>query len=299
MLASRETLGVVVFGAVVTALFFMPARTATAHAAWDPASAVIKPRSADNGLKTGPCGGIARTATPAQFTPGQVIEVSWKETVNHPGSYRIAFSPANDSGFDNTVLYTAVDTLGTETPVPHFYKTTIALPTQSCEACTLQLIQVMTESTPPSLYYSCADIRIAAAATGGGTTPAPTPTIPSDMVVFAQELLDDFSVADTNSNGALSITEIQMLFPAFTPLQFDTIDVANDGMLTQADLESFITPPPATPAGGSSPPKNHNTSTPKEATSTAAASLDWLLLAAMMFKLLGDCRRSVPDGMRI
>ena len=53
--------------------------------------------------KTGPCG-VARTANATNFMPGQTITVTWAETVNHPGYYRIAFSPSADMGFDANVL---------------------------------------------------------------------------------------------------------------------------------------------------------------------------------------------------
>lgn len=292
----RGNLGVVVFSAVVTALFFLPVHTAHAHARWKPDSAVLKPRSNSDGLKTGPCGAVARTTTPAQFTPGQMVEVEWEETINHPGFYRIAFSLAGDTGFDSAVLYSAADTLGTETALPHRYKATITLPMQTCESCTLQLIQVMTDRTPPSNYYSCADIKIAA--TSGGDpvpapapvpTPTPTPTIPTDMKVFAQQLLDDFAAADTNMDGALAITEIQSIYPALTPSQFNIFDTTRDGLLSVKDIEGYIAPPPATSPAGSAPPKNSPATTPKQ--TTAAASIDGWIMAMLIPALLGRRRR--------
>src|SRR6185436_481786 len=57
------------------------------------------PRTNDDGLKDGvggaPCGGKARTATPAMYTMGQTITVNWEETINHAGCFLIKFSAAN------------------------------------------------------------------------------------------------------------------------------------------------------------------------------------------------------------
>ncbi len=122
---------------------------------------VTPPRSDNSGIKTGPCGSDPRSLNPAVFTPGQQITVNWEETINHPGYFRIAFSPANDQGYDNNVLAEIVDTQD-DINVPHFYSATITLPDIECNDCSLQLIQYMTERDPPSLYYSCADIRLIA-----------------------------------------------------------------------------------------------------------------------------------------
>ncbi len=137
------------------------------------------PRTADLGLKSSPCGNKMRTVTPTVLKAGQTVELSWEETIDHPGYYRIAFSPANDLGFDQNVLVLKVDDL----PNVHNYKATITVPNTPCTGCTLQMIQYMTESNPPSLYFSCADINIipATAPMPSATpkpsfTPVPTPT---------------------------------------------------------------------------------------------------------------------------
>lgn len=122
---------------------------------------VVPPRSTSDGIKTGPCGNIARSQNPTTLNAGQQITVEWEETIDHPGSYRIAFSPANDQGFDENVLYDAIDTQDGGS-LPHQYSASITLPNMTCEECTLQLIQVMTDRNPPTLYYSCADIRLIA-----------------------------------------------------------------------------------------------------------------------------------------
>ncbi len=291
--------GGLTLGATLVALLFVPAESAWAHARWRIDSPVIAPRTLSPGLKTSPCGGAARTNTAKTFTPGQMIEVGWEETVNHPGSFRIAFSPADDLGFDNNVLYTVNDTLGAETPMPHYYKATITLPLKTCEACTLQLIQVMTENTPPSYYYSCADIKIVADTSGGGTPPPPPPpAVPTDIKTFAQLLVDDFATADVNADGKLSYAEVQSVFPGVTIAQFNDLDGTKDGQLSKADLDVIINPPPppssnsgSSSTGGSTGAASTETKTEK----TTAGSLDWtLLLLLAAYGLLLRNRRRAP-----
>lgn len=117
------------------------------------------PRSNADGLKLGPCGNVPRTATPSRFNAGATLTVSWRETVEHPGNYRIAFAPADDAGFNDNVLADLIaDTGGA---APHEYSTTITLPSTPCTGCTLQLSQYMSDSM--TRYFSCADIELLAA----------------------------------------------------------------------------------------------------------------------------------------
>lgn len=141
-----------------------------AHARLLP-SGNVPPRSTNAGLKTGPCGGIARTATAREFSAGATITVEWEEVVNHPGRYEFYFSTAGDQNFQ--LLKTVPDTMDDPivNGVSHRYSTSLQLPNLTCAECTLQMIQVMTEDPAnPSLYYSCADIALVSG------TPAPTPT---------------------------------------------------------------------------------------------------------------------------
>ncbi len=152
----RETLALLCLAAGSTALAVRQ-RHARGHAnLTDPT-----PRNLEAN-KTGPCG-IARTMSPTTFTAGETITVRWVETIEHPGWYRIAFSPSADLGFDeNVILDDIPDTQGGT--MPHMYEATIALPDTPCTDCTLQVIQYMTETTPPTLYFSCADLVLEAPA---------------------------------------------------------------------------------------------------------------------------------------
>lgn len=142
------------------------------HARMKSDSAII-PRSSSDSLKTGPCGGVVRTSTPKAYAPGATITVKWEETINHPGRFEFYFSPANDSNF--VLLKTVNDTMDSTNDLPHQYSTTITLPSTPCDNCTLQMIQVMTDRSPPSNYYSCADIKLQ-----GATVPPGTPADTGD-----------------------------------------------------------------------------------------------------------------------
>lgn len=132
------------------------------------------PRNNNAGLKSGPCGGIARTNSPTTLNAGDTITLEWEETVQHPGYYLFSFSEANDQNF--VLLLNVPDTQDTSNDLPHQYSATITVPNVNCEACTLQMIQVMTENpASPRNYYSCADIRIVGAS--GTPTPIPTPIV--------------------------------------------------------------------------------------------------------------------------
>jgi hypothetical protein len=131
----------------------------------------VPPRNSSPGLKSGPCGMVPRTASPTLLTAGQQLTVQWDEVVDHPGYYRIAFSPAGDAGFDANVLVPQV----LDVPGVHAYETTITVPNTPCTDCTIQLIQYMTENNPPSLYYSCGDIQIRAVGAPMTPNPAPSP----------------------------------------------------------------------------------------------------------------------------
>ena len=146
-------------------IFVFISTNASAHARWS-LNGLVKPRTTATGLKEpAPCGGVARTATPVVLKSGDTVVVDFEETINHPGYFRIAFSPAGDQGFDQNIL---VDNI-TEVPATRIYPQTITLPDIECDDCTLQLIQVMEDRNPPTNYYSCADIQL----TATGTLPPP------------------------------------------------------------------------------------------------------------------------------
>ncbi|HUP56636.1 MAG TPA: SCE4755 family polysaccharide monooxygenase-like protein [Bdellovibrionota bacterium] len=124
--------------------------------------------------KVGPCGS-SRTNLPTFLIAGQQLTVQWDEFIEHPGYYRIAFSPADDLGFDQNIILNNIPDLPGATPAnPRVYSRTITVPSTPCQRCTLQLIQYMTENPAlPELYFSCADIVILPV---GSTLPTPNPS---------------------------------------------------------------------------------------------------------------------------
>jgi hypothetical protein len=163
----------VIFAFIVFAS--LSARESEAHARFK-LNGTTPPRNNSTGLKVGPCGNIPRTNAPTKLVAGQNVKIQYEEVVDHPGYYRIAFSPNGDANFDQNILADQLpDTAGAGV---HSYETTITVPSTPCTQCTLQMIQYMTENNPPSLYYSCADIEIVTTMPSPtpGVSPTPTPT---------------------------------------------------------------------------------------------------------------------------
>jgi MYXO-CTERM domain-containing protein len=144
--------------------------------------------------KVGPCGRLNDTGRGAAVTtlpPGATITVTWDETINHPGHFRISF---DDDGQDDFVdpagyddYYSADSVIAdniVDTPQGGPSSFEITLPNIECANCTLQVVQVMTDKQPygdgNDLYYQCADLILAADAPDAGPTPdaAPGPDAP-------------------------------------------------------------------------------------------------------------------------
>jgi hypothetical protein len=137
----------------------------------------------DTGQKTRPCGSGTPTGAVTELAPGQSVTVTWNETVDHPGHFRISFDPdggddglVDPAGYDDsysadTVLVDDIEDTGGST-----FSQEITLPNVTCERCTLQLIQVMTDKPPwgPSggndIYYWCADVSLVDGGGSGGAS---------------------------------------------------------------------------------------------------------------------------------
>ncbi len=134
-----------------------------------------------NGIKTSPCGSGTRTNTVTPYRPGDIVPVTWKETVGHGGHFRIALS-ATESDFvapTNLAIpatkptWVLLDGIMDKTGTMN-YTEMVTLPNQECPACVLQVIQVMSGTdggntgTFSGNYFTCADLRITASATGTG-----------------------------------------------------------------------------------------------------------------------------------
>jgi hypothetical protein len=290
--------------------------TAMAHVRWV-IDSVTPPRTNDTGLKTKPCGGAARTNRSTIFTAGQTIELEFEETINHPGHYQIAFSPADDLNFDlpdNILVDNILDVTNNGT-----YAQQVTIPMQVCSACTLQLIQVMTTSPSPlpgDYYYSCSDIQI----TSPGDTTAPL----SVSSVMSQQgdtqvtlnwnnpsadfyqvvVLKDISpIMDTPINGTLyaegdmingsevvyvgkGSTFIETSLANDLPYYFK-IFAQNPRKNYAAGIETNVTPSASAPGGGSTGNTPGNTGNPDNSGGGGSIHvLFWFLL--LMIRLIAS-----------
>ncbi|MCB9566055.1 MAG: hypothetical protein H6710_02335 [Myxococcales bacterium] len=129
--------------------------------------------------KVGPCG-AADDGSPGSmiytYEPGEVVTIAWDEFIDHPAYYRIAFDPDGSDDFvdpasaderysNDAVLLDGIEDL----PGVHDYSVDLTLPAIECEACTIQVIQVMLDKAPfgdgNDIYYHCIDVRLVV---GGG-----------------------------------------------------------------------------------------------------------------------------------
>jgi hypothetical protein len=133
-------------------------------------------------LKQAPCGtaGDHRTTDPSRvstFRPGEAITVRFKETIDHPGHYRIAFDDDGQDAFVEPASFTDIQAAPScpfcrrnRRQSRRRIQVNITLPNVECTNCTLQLIQVMTDKPPyvvntDDVYHQCADIVLSSGAT--------------------------------------------------------------------------------------------------------------------------------------
>jgi uncharacterized protein (TIGR03382 family) len=139
------------------------------------------------------CGVLNQVRNPARITtykPGDMVTVTWAETINHTGWFRIAFQPNGDvfgippasngpagngaaSNYPTENRTGMVDAANSSIVLADriadgTLTTTITLPMMECNNCTLQFIQVMTDKPPytvdalsDDIYFNCADITLA------------------------------------------------------------------------------------------------------------------------------------------
>lgn len=139
------------------------------------------PLTQDDNAKAGPCGCYfgagpedpaedgSPLACPGDFQvttlqAGTELTVTWEETVNHNGDFRIAFSPKSPAetkkaDVEAGILMEMPDENGTSGGT---ITQTIMVPDEPCELCTIQLRQFMINAAQP-YYYSCAAVKIVGA----------------------------------------------------------------------------------------------------------------------------------------
>lgn len=177
-------------------LFILLSSAAAAHIDLDSAGTHLS-RYGRKEIKKGPCGRTdgKRGTNVYTYKPGETITVAVDEFIPHPGYFRIAFDNDGDDGFKNpqtvdplnrecmndprdkcgasdfynneTVLMDNLDPKSRGFGKKFSWKVT--LPDVTCDNCTLQVIQVMTDIFPihapydPSytgddVYYQCIDL---------------------------------------------------------------------------------------------------------------------------------------------
>ena len=136
------------------------------------------PLIGNDDAKEGPCGctfGGGLIECPADYEvteveAGSQLTVSWNETINHEGDFRIAYAPvapeaAVVADFDDAVAQvTLPDDMDTG-----LFTATFTVPNTPCELCTLQVRQFMANAPDP-YYFTCAAVRIVASGEGGGAS---------------------------------------------------------------------------------------------------------------------------------
>jgi uncharacterized protein (TIGR03382 family) len=151
------------------------------------------------------CGVLNQVRNPARvttFKPGETITVTWMETINHTGWYRISFQPdgnvfeippvSNGPAGNGTASNFPTENLTGMTDgasgsmiladriADGMLQMQVTLPNMECNNCTLQFIQVMNDKPPYStdalsddIYFNCADITLAANAPDAGMVSTP------------------------------------------------------------------------------------------------------------------------------
>jgi MYXO-CTERM domain-containing protein len=140
-----------------------------------------QPLTNDDNAKSGPCGCYfgagpedpGEDGSPAacpgsgykvtDLVVGQTLQVTWKETINHSGMFRVAIAPkaintVTRADLNNAVYFEGADM---NTVQGGLVSTTITVPDTPCQNCVLQLRQFMEGAASP-YYYSCAAVNITA-----------------------------------------------------------------------------------------------------------------------------------------
>jgi hypothetical protein len=147
--------------------------------------------------KAAPCGTSDITkGTPTgkvtAMTGGDMLHIKIKETIYHPGYYRVALAvldrselPADPEATTRESQYGPISVSGKIDPAPKppvladglfehrarpepgsFFETDIKLPNINCEKCTVQILQFMEEhglnKEGDFSYHHCADLKITA-----------------------------------------------------------------------------------------------------------------------------------------
>jgi len=181
--------------AAAMAFLLMPAQ---AHFTLvEPASWIVETNALGDPQKLAPCGGTSQNpGTPSgaltDVMGGAALHIKLRETVFHPGHYRVALAVSSRSELPADPEVTTRDTdkgprsvsakimspvappvladglfVHTEKAAPDtFFETDVKLPNINCAKCTLQIVEFMAEhghnNDGDYSYHHCADLHIRA-----------------------------------------------------------------------------------------------------------------------------------------
>ncbi len=156
--------------------------------------------------KTAPCGPSATNPATATglvttYRAGDTVTLSVRETVYHPGHYRVAIGPDPSKFVTPPVTQVGTDQCGMTTiqdpPVMPVIAdgllkhsamfsgdqtVTFKLPAGfTCQNCTMQVMEFMSNHAAPCFYYHCATVNITDNADAGTTPPLDLAGSPPDM----------------------------------------------------------------------------------------------------------------------
>jgi len=177
------------------AMFLIPEIAQAHFTLVEPASWLVEVNQLGDPQKLAPCGGTSQNAgTPTgaltEVVGGASLHIKLRETVFHPGHYRVALSVNSRSELPADPQVTTRDTpngprsvsakimspvappvladglfVHTERP-DTFFETDVRLPNINCGKCTLQIVEFMAEHghNPDGdySYHHCADLHIRA-----------------------------------------------------------------------------------------------------------------------------------------
>jgi len=162
----------------------LPAPAQAHYMLLQPASAYMQGSPYGDPQKTAPCGpaagGGTATGQVTTYRPGDTVTLSVRETIFHPGHYRISIGPDPSKFMTPPVTQVGTDQCGsvpidTNPSLPVIadgllkhtaafagdQTITFKLPAGfTCPNCTMQVVQYMSNHAAPCFYYHCANVNI-------------------------------------------------------------------------------------------------------------------------------------------
>ena len=205
-LRTRSLLGGPVLGGAVLGVIAVTAAPVSAHFYLEEPENWVEQGSLGDPQKTGPCGNegaLRPTGAITAYRTGQTITIQFRETIYHPGHFRVALATEDRSELppmptvtpdsrsdcgsipimDPPVFPVLADGLLPHTsPLSGVQEMEVTLPEGvTCDHCTLQIVQWMRDHGAPCFYYHCADVSI------------------SDVVVDSGPSTDDAAVSSADA----------------------------------------------------------------------------------------------------